>query len=186
MTRFINDDVKLRVGGRNAAKISIEELKTIIAQYAKKYVPDEYDEDEPNFDYLLPELMYSYETLEKDLKYSFDMENFTTQKDEFDAADEFVGYNTLDNGLTFLGFCAGGDWEFPVFGILYYDGKKLRAYIPTRGNMINTKSKSAFGNDEETDEEILAQYSDDPYNVWSVKGNSEAMIEDIKSRIVVK
>jgi len=85
--------------------------------------------------------------VEKDLyKVQFDWENF-----EFDDKSSNVNDNTLlgfhtINDLTFLGCYAGGDWEHPVFFIIYYDGKKLRAYIPTDGNPWNTDTKSAYGN----------------------------------------
>ncbi len=64
----------------------------------------------------------------------------------------YVGLHTLDNGLTFLGVTAGGDWESPIFFILYSDGKDLRGYIPKKGNTWNPINKSAFGNDERADE----------------------------------
>jgi len=176
---FFNDDYKVKAGGRNAARITQDELKAIIAKYIEKYVPDEYDEDEEDFDYLLPELMCECKDIEKDLKYYFDCENFTTKQGEFDVDDKYLGYQTLDNGLTFLGFCAGGDWECPIFGIIYYDGKKLRGYIPTRGQMINRKSKSAIGNDDELDEEFFAEYEGAEYS-------EEEMINEIKTRIIVK
>lgn len=179
MSRFFNDDYKVKAGGRNAARITQDELKTIIAQYGKKYVPDEYDENEEDFDYLIPTLLYECKDIEKDLKYDFDCENFTTKQGEFDVDDKYIGYQTLDNGLTFLGFYAGGDWECPIFGIIYYDGKKLRGYIPTRGQMVNRKSKAAIGNDEELDEEFLAEYE-------GAECSEEEMINEIKTRIIVK
>jgi hypothetical protein len=29
----------------------------------------------------------------------------------------------------------GGDWESPVFFCIYWDGRKLRAYVPEKGNL---------------------------------------------------
>lgn len=78
--------------------------------------------------------------LRSDIKVEFDLENYN-----------FEGYKTLSNGLTYLGCSAGGDWEYPVFFIVYWDGKKLRAYVPTEGNPWNTKTKQAYGNDEDAD-----------------------------------
>lgn len=57
----------------------------------------------------------------------------------------------MDNGFTFLGVTAGGDWEEPVFFIIYFDGKGLRGYIPENGNTYNKITKTAFGSEGESD-----------------------------------
>jgi hypothetical protein len=76
--------------------------------------------------------------VEKDLsKVQFDTENI-----------EVSDCQTLSNGLSFVGISSGGDWEWPIFFIIYYDGKKLRGYIPRDGNLWNTKTKQAYGNDD--------------------------------------
>lgn len=87
----------------------------------------------------------------KDLaKVQFDSENHECRPDEaFCGAGEIAGFRTLPNGLTYLGCTAGGDWECPLFYIIYWDGKKLRGYIPKDGNFWNTDLKAAYGNDEE-------------------------------------
>jgi hypothetical protein len=88
--------------------------------------------------------------LGKDLKVRFDLENFTMDEDDF-GPEGLCGYHTLPNGLTYCGMAAGGDWEFPVFFIVYWDGKKIRGYVPTKGNPWNSLTKTAFGNHEELD-----------------------------------
>jgi hypothetical protein len=48
----------------------------------------------------------------------------------------------------------GGDWESPVTFIFYIGvGKKIRAYVPLKGNPYNTDTAKAYGNGEEEDEE---------------------------------
>jgi hypothetical protein len=82
----------------------------------------------------------------KDLrKCKFDCENVESGPGSF-GPKGLMGYNTLRNGLTFCGICAGGDWEMPVFFIIYWDGTKLRGYIPTEGNPWNVSTKQAYGN----------------------------------------
>jgi hypothetical protein len=108
--------------------------------------------------------------IERDLnKIQFDMENHTCTKNEFSCGNEensLVGYNILENGLSFLGHLAGGDWEDPLFFIIYWDGKKLRAYIPSDGNTYNHNSKTAFGseadgmNSEDTNTFMEADFSE--------------------------
>ncbi len=89
--------------------------------------------------------------MEKDLdKVSFDYENVECDSEDGDM-EYVMGFQTLDNGLTFLGIQAGGDWEHPIFFIVYSDGSQLRAYTPKEGNVWNTDTKQAFGNDEEED-----------------------------------
>lgn len=74
----------------------------------------------------------------KDLyKIQFDFENVI-----FDG--DICGYKILSNNLPVMVGYAGGDWEFPVAFILYWDGKKLRAYIPENGNVYNKKEKKAW------------------------------------------
>ena len=85
-------------------------------------------------------------TITKDLaKVSFDCENVEDAEDKFTP---LTGIHTLDNGLTFLGVSAGGDWEYPVFFIIYWDGSKLRGYIPEDGNPYNSVAKCAYGNND--------------------------------------
>lgn len=201
MNRFINDDAKLRVGGRNAVRISIGKLENIIEKYINKYVDSEEveaiieDFGELDLCCAIPQLIEECDALRKDLKYDFSLDNCTCEEDDDEdghVMDKYVGYHTLDNGLTYLGARVGGDEEEPLFIILYYDGSKLRGYTPTRGNMVNTETKSAFNvyNEDEYDK-VLAKYG---YDVAAEDGycntdkliNMDAIIEDIKSRIVVK
>jgi hypothetical protein len=98
-----------------------------------------------------PNIVALTPTVEADLKkVDFDCENIAWDaKSAFkNKLDTLLGYQTLDNGFTFHGFMAGGDWEVPLFFLIYWDGKRLRAYIPTEGNAWNTSSKSAYGNAE--------------------------------------
>lgn len=106
-------------------KISQEQLKDKIdAAKEKRNFCSQYD-----WKTLTPQI-------EKDLdKCQFDCENVTEE-----------GYCTFDNGFTFFALTCGGDWEFPVFIILYYSGKELRAYIPDKGNPWNKTTKMAYGN----------------------------------------
>lgn len=100
--------------------------------------------------------------------------------------------------LSFLGVTAGGDWEFPVYFIIYLDqdGKTFRAYIPKEGNVWNHKTKQALGNDEDKDAEFLKAYCkknkidfDEDHQFFSDDGdimlNEARMRNDIYNRIEV-
>ncbi len=133
------------------------------------------------------------EYLHKDMKVGFSCEN--TSCDSLDyGPEEIIGYRTLDNGLTFLGCVAGGDWESPVFFIAYWDGKKIRGYIPTEGNTWNTTTKKAYGNDMKADLKDLKKRWPDYYgNMEELEDAADEIdldpakiIEDIKARIIKK
>ena len=107
------------------------------------------------------------EAIGKDLsKVQWDEENFEFHKREaYCGCGKIVGFNILPNGLTYLGITAGGDWEEPLFYILYYDGEKLRGYIPTDGNFWNTDTKTAYGSEhdvvDDADEEASEKAQDE-------------------------
>lgn len=118
---------------RYFAPISIENLRAKI----------EIAEKDDGFNGLL-------DHLGKDIKVQFDTENIADDESDF-GPKKVLGYQTLPSGLTFRGYAAGGDWEHPVFVAVYWDGKKLRGYVPTEGNPWNTTTKRAYGNDVEAD-----------------------------------
>lgn len=145
------------------------------------------------------------ETVHKDLnKVQFDTENVSYSEAWcWNKKDSLVGYHTLDNKLTFLGVVSGGDWEIPIFLIVYFSGKELRGYIPKNGNTWNTINNSAFGNDEKKDLEFLSKKFSVQYKNFNKSGfnwkldfveqysdyiclNRDELIKDIKSRIIQK
>jgi hypothetical protein len=138
--------------------------------------------------------------VQKDMKVEFDCENTDCGKsfvwknhdytDELDhePMNALMGLNTLDNGLTFLGAWGGGDWESPVFFVIYWDGKKIRAYIPTDGNPWNTDEKCAYGNCDKKDQENIKKRFPSPggYRGYAEppEFNAALMLADIKGRIL--
>ena len=189
---------------RHFKPISLQELKIKIEEAQKDREEDSY------FDCYMWGTLTSQ--IEKDLKkVEFDFENVIDEKEHKWLGDkyaddpidciknQFLGYNTLSNGLSFLGMLAGGDWEQPVHFIIYWDGKKLRAYIPKKGNYWNTDTKQAYGNNEQADSDNIRKnfphlidpaYEEDGdvqfFESDVVDYNDEdysQMIEDIKSRI---
>ena len=138
-------------------------------------------------------------TLAKDLgKVQFDAENVMYSYNGPDIVGQnFLGVHTLDHGLTFLGVQCGGDWERPVYMILYWDGKEVRGYIPKKGNCWNYDTKTAIGNDEDADDSFIKKwlkehapeeledyeegdYDDDAERMY----NANEMQEDILLRLV--
>lgn len=103
------------------------------------------------------------DAIQKDIKIQFDYENYDLGNAEPSFKDYPtdhqgynnypVGYEVLPNGMPILFINAGGDWECPVCFCIYYDGKVLRAYVPTEGNVFNVKQKCAFGSEDEDEDE---------------------------------
>lgn len=84
--------------------------------------------------------------IQKDLsKVNFDFENCTSFDDEEGYVKYPVGYRELKPNFHIFFVVAGGDWEYPVCFIFYWGDNKLRAYIPSDGNVWNKKEKCAYG-----------------------------------------
>lgn len=67
----------------------------------------------------------------------------------------------MSGDLQILVFKAGGDWEIPVYMIMYWDGKEIRGYIPEDGNTFKASTRMAYGNDEDDDTVKLPHKPDD-------------------------
>jgi hypothetical protein len=131
---------------RKFAKISQEEFKDLMLQLIQENVEkEELSDPDLNLEgkaaYAIYEL--SGEKLEKDLDVEFDFENTETY------GEEGLGFQSIGD-FNYFGVSAGGDWEDPIYFIVYFDeNKEVRAYIPEDGNVYNKKLKSAFGNNGE-------------------------------------
>jgi hypothetical protein len=171
-------------------KISKEQLEQKIVSIVKTNSKKNY----ANTEY------YDYNQLtsqvSKDLsKVQFDAENISDCDLYLNSVQHdgqrYLGYNTLGNGLSYLGVNAGGDWETPVFFMLYWDGKSIRGYVPKDGNTWNTHSKEAFGNDEENDIialKELGMYKEhgSSYGADDLKCDFDKMMTEIQQHITYK
>ena len=63
------------------------------------------------------------------------------------SLSDILGFHE-EKGFCWLGINAGGDWEYPVFFIVYYDGKEFRAYSPKVGNVFNINNNEAVRNND--------------------------------------
>lgn len=166
----------------------IENWNDLYHQYTSSGKPSLYH----NHARLLPFLT---RTVSKDMKVSFDTENISIDSPGLRCVDAPPhGFFTLPNGMTMLGASAGGDWEVPVYFILYWDGKSIRGYVPENGNQWNTTTKQAYGNDPEEDAKnvkLLSPQLDfikDELTIdeieWQFIGTE--IIQDIQERITKK
>lgn len=205
--RFINDDIKLRHGGRRAVKLTVEELEDRLQKQYESLTGD----SSGNFISLcaVEELLSSDKTVQKDNKYIASFAEMSDDDSDYNGTGKsLLGFHTLDNGLTIYGFVVEGDETGKIFALFYHDGKKIRLYTPIRGNLVNTDCKCAIGgipSDDVDYDKLEAKYrklgvwyDDDDYNhvhdmylsKYDIYPGSEdfnwtAMEEDIKARIEV-
>jgi hypothetical protein len=172
---------------RKFAPISIEDLK---AKIEKIFV----ESPDKNMFECLANL---FEKVGKDVKVKFDLENIIDDEEGWKGElGGLLGYRQEANGLTYLGLAAGGDWESPVYFMTYWDGKKIRVYIPTEGNPWNRTTKEAYGNDEDADikdfkkhyKHLLEGVEEEDFDNIDVSGSVEfdkdAIKKDFMTRIL--
>ena len=101
------------------------------------------------------------ETMKKDLsKIDFTLENYTAYFDLYGYKQYPFGYEELAKDFHIFWMSGGGDWEYPVCFIFYWDGTEIRAYVPTEGNVWNKSTNTAYDSEEpeiEYDEAKLDQ-----------------------------
>lgn len=152
---------------RKAPIITLDELKLKMSKYIKSYDDPTYGDDE-EFPWNLPSI-----AIDNDLtKIEFDFENCCIGEDNENYEGYPCGYKVLPSGIPVLLVNAGGDWEFPICFALYFDGKGIRGYIPTKGNVFDKTNKCAYGNSAEESLQTVV--------------NSDDIINDINTRIQTK
>ena len=153
---MLNQNAKIKPAVRNALIVSGDFLAQKMEEAAIKAGETRLTETMPW--YLRMQCIASTlheSVLCSDNKYNISGENIIVNEP---GEDNLLGFKTLSNGFTFFGYKAGGDWGNPVYIIIYWDGKKLRSYTPTRGNLINMDFGCALGDEEiYADEELTAK-----------------------------
>ena len=167
---ILNPDFKVKASGRFAPKGGKAKLDLLDENYEKDIYLHIMLQDDPKL-----------AQVRKDIKYDVNFENVSLDHK-----------GTTNSGIDYLALLVNGDWEEPVAVFVYWDGKKYRGYVPTRGNAINTINKSAFGNDEDADNEYCTKYLGlkDCYGYdgckFSLPINWDACLEEFETRLVVK
>lgn len=159
---------------RFASCITIQRLKEIIFECLQKSqgCGADYDDIQDVETYFhIYGLLDMCGKLKSDLeKINFDCENFSIDPDDDFGCSKngLVGYHTFNNGFTFVGCLAGGDWEMPIFFIIYYDGKDLRGYIPESGNTFNPFYRTAYGSEEEAKDPVASRAKMAPNDIQKI------------------
>lgn len=136
-----------------------------------KAIANNYIEDYDDIDQTNPKLwsivdMLLSEELVPDVIKDWEKIDFSTEN--LDVTAEKV----TPEGIPYLQIRTGGDWETPLIAALYFDGKKLRGYIPKDGNTYNHRKKAAFGNNDDDNKACIAQFGD--------KNGTDAQYKDIE------
>lgn len=184
---YININKKLPRKGRKA-NTNIQQFESVLNSILSKY------KDEYSINNFLECLIYEYYINDKDRSIYFDFENTANFWNDNKEHLYINKYNmeliTIDDKqIPIICAHAGGDWEEPVYFIVYLDDKnKLRMYIPKCGNVYNALTKEALGNDEDLDEQFCLQECQlqniKPSNNNEIKAEYNLMMLDIKSRLI--
>lgn len=131
---------------RHAIEQTTEELKNFIINTALNRIEPNwaaeirsYDKEEDQM-YEIMQILQEEPQIIADLKWDISEENINIDPDNpfqttIQGNHSLIGYHSFPTGLSFLGVQQGGDYEMPIFYIMYCDGKQLRAYIPM-GNQL--------------------------------------------------
>lgn len=165
---------------RNAPAMTIDSLKAILLNESTK-MPDLDEEyfdqakDDDDYESLIAAMLHEgglSKVRDDWSKIQFDYENVMLD-----------GFYVTTGGVPYALLFVGGDWECPVGAALYYDGRALRGYVPKDGNYYNHKTKSAFGNEDEDDDnaEALRVYGVKSY--YGLEADTAKLRNDISKRI---
>lgn len=168
---------------RYAPTMSQADLRQLLIEkaIANDYV-EEYDEIDPNDPKLWSIVgMLLGEDLIPEVAKDWSKIDFSTEN--LDVTAE----RTTPDGVPYLQIRTGGDWETPLVAILYFDGRKLRGYVPKDGNTYNRRAKAAFGNSDDDAEQAAKQFGR-PFtsDTIDVKPDYALIDADVAGRIEAK
>ena len=176
--KYINSDVKLRVGGRKAPQISKEEFKSLLVDslfnfYEKikehnpslvSYInPDKNSWTRCELDYLLHEIIDERDENESIIK-SSKFKKIDKDISKVELYHENLGLSPWNNdelvismtkqGIPYITIYVVMDFGNPAEFFIYWDGKEFRAYVPFKGNLINLKTKNLLNGDFDENEDV--------------------------------
>lgn len=198
-TYSINTKRAFKDGGRQAPAISEKEFLDKLTDFVEQYKEDYDDTSGAVWGTALKIIRRMYtdkkseNQIKKDFKgIHFDWENY-----------DIVGDVRTTKGIPYQLFNAHGDWEIPVYFMVYYDGKKIRVYVPTVGNTWRQDLKQALGNvykaqrniksddeyvyDELLKDKLIDKQDNVPGGIAEhIVADKDLMIKDFSNRLEVK
>ena len=198
-TYSINTKRAFKNGGRQAPVISEKEYLDKLTDFVEQYKEDYDDTSGAVWGPALKIIRRMYmdkkseNWIKKDFKgIHFNWENY-----------DIIGDVRTTKGIPYQLFNAHGDWEIPVYFMVYYDGKRIRVYVPTVGNTWRQDLKQALGNvykaqrDIKTDDEyvyeqllkdkLIDKKDNGPGGIAEhIVADKDLMIKDFSNRLEVK
>lgn len=187
---YVNMDVKIKEDSRTAPKMTPSELEEEFKKIWDKY-------NKENQPYRLGRFVYNmlrynnpsnspYKILKEFYK---DMSKVNVDSEDIDVIGDI---RITKSGIPYVLCNKHGDWEDPVLFMAYFDGSKVRGYIPEYGNCYNSIEKRAFGDPSDEDDRafIKSQYPDKTEDeIRTIQNNlhynKDACIEDFEKHIKV-
>lgn len=166
MAKYLNQDQNVKKHIKvECGKINLDQFKKKLKLFKGYSTPEEEEE----YDKLYDEIFYKSR-----INYEIDNENILTDWSE-------CGYFVTSKGIPYMTFMQGGDWEYLVCIAVYWDGEKLRRYVPHWGNILNVDLKCAFGSKQSADDKEIREFAekiDAPINDY---GELEVYDDDLMS-----
>lgn len=169
--KYINSDVKLRVGGRKAPRISKEEFKSLLIdsffnfyEKIKDHNPSLVFDVNPDKNRWtkqeLISLLYDILGWREDVELIIKSPKFKKIYKDISKVElyyENIGLSPWNNdelvismtkqGIPYITVYVVMDFGNPAEFFIYWDGKEFRAYVPFKGNLINLKTKNLLNGD---------------------------------------
>lgn len=170
---------------RYAPKMPQDDLRRMIVE---KAIVNDYVEDHGAIDPIRPDVtrmldsLLSNEVL-NDVQKDWSKIDFSTEN------MDVVAEKSTQDGVPYLEIRAGGDWETPLVCIVYFDGRRMRGYVPKAGNSYNHGRRSAFGNHDDDAAACARQFGGDPGDYegrYDVDPDMTLVEKDIAERIVAR
>jgi len=163
---------------RYAPTMPQDDLRRMIVDMA---IRNDFEEDYGHYDSAAPDITTMVQML---LEEHLDGVQKDWSKIDFSTENmDVTAEKSTPGGVPYLQIRAGGDWETPLICIIYFDGKKLRGYVPKDGNSYNHKAKAAFGNNDDDDAVCAGQFAGRGDDDCDVDPDTTLVDKDIGTRI---
>lgn len=170
--RYINQDVKLKTGGRKAIRISCDDFKTLLIESLWKTSMEHYKKHPcPGRLYALDDINQweksdiaftimdiIMEDFDEDLIKSSKFKKLGKDLSKIELYFENAGIEPWDedeleikvtkSGIPYIIYYVSMDYGCVAYCFIYWDGKDFRGYIPFKGNLVDTKKKIILNQDE--------------------------------------
>ena len=169
---YINQNVKLKTGGRKATRISRDDFKTLLIEslwktsmeHYKKYpcpgrlyAPDDINQwEKDDVAFTISDIIM--EDFDEDIVKSSKFKKLRKDLSKIDLYFENAGIEPWDkneleikitkSGIPYILYYFSMDYGCEAYSFIYWDGKDFRGYIPFKGNLVDPKKKVVLNEDE--------------------------------------